>query len=231
MAEVIVREKKCRKCGGSYVGQTCKPCKRIYDIEYQRENAEKLNAQSIEWRRKNAQSINANSSVWYFANIERRKKSADAYRRANIERYRVTSRAWRVANRDHVNARQSAAYAKDPEKYRAYVKKWADANLANWQAANRDRIRGYGSNRRARKLNNGGRLSKGLADRLFKLQRGKCPCCGKPLGNDYHMDHKMPLVLGGPNTDENIQLLRKRCNLQKKAKHPVDFMQSRGFLL
>jgi 5-methylcytosine-specific restriction endonuclease McrA len=52
-----------------------------------------------------------------------------------------------------------------------------------------------------------------------------------PLGDNYHIDHIMPLALGGSNTDDNIQLLRQRCNNQKCAKHPVDFMQSRGFLL
>lgn len=41
----------------------------------------------------------------------------------------------------------------------------------------------------------------------------------------------MPLALGGANEDWNIQLLRQRCNNQKKAKHPVDFMQSKGYLL
>lgn len=56
-------------------------------------------------------------------------------------------------------------------------------------------------------------------------------CCGLPLGDNYHIDHIMPLALGGSNTDDNIQLLRQRCNNQKCAKHPVDFMQSRGFLL
>lgn len=45
------------------------------------------------------------------------------------------------------------------------------------------------------------------------------------------MDHILPLALGGTNVDENIQLLRKRCNLQKCAMHPVDFMQSKGRLL
>lgn len=33
------------------------------------------------------------------------------------------------------------------------------------------------------------------------------------------------------NTDDNIQLLRKLCNHKKGTKHPVDFMQERGFLL
>jgi 5-methylcytosine-specific restriction endonuclease McrA len=45
------------------------------------------------------------------------------------------------------------------------------------------------------------------------------------------MDHIIPLALGGTNTDDNIQLLRAKCNKQKGAKHPIDFMQQRGFLL
>jgi 5-methylcytosine-specific restriction endonuclease McrA len=45
------------------------------------------------------------------------------------------------------------------------------------------------------------------------------------------MDHIIPLALGGANTDDNIQLLRATCNLQKHTKHPIDFMQQRGYLL
>lgn len=89
----------------------------------------------------------------------------------------------------------------------------------------------YEHKRRAQALASGGVLSVGLSAKLFKLQKGMCPCCKQPLGDDYHMDHKMPLALGGSNTDNNMQLLRKKCNQQKNAKHPVDFMQSRGFLL
>lgn len=89
----------------------------------------------------------------------------------------------------------------------------------------------HGHNRRARKRSSGGVISPGLARKLFKLQSGKCACCGLSLGGDYHMDHIMPIAMGGPNEDRNIQLLRAACNIQKTAKHPVDFMQSRGFLL
>jgi 5-methylcytosine-specific restriction endonuclease McrA len=77
----------------------------------------------------------------------------------------------------------------------------------------------------------GGKLSPDLAERLYELQGGKCACCGKPLGEKYHLDHIMPLALGGANTDDNMQLLTARCNIQKSAKHPIDFMQERGFLL
>lgn len=75
-----------------------------------------------------------------------------------------------------------------------------------------------------------GKLSAGLSRKLWDLQRGLCPCCEQELGK-FHMDHIMPISLGGTNTDDNIQLLRQTCNLQKGNKHPIDFMQERGFLL
>ena len=105
----------------------------------------------------------------------------------------------------------------------------ANAKSAKWREANPESRRIYQQNRRERA--NGGKLSHGIAAKLFNLQRGKCTCCGKPLGNDFHLDHIVPLSLGGTNTDDNMQLLRARCNLQKNKKHPVDFMQLRGFLI
>jgi len=41
----------------------------------------------------------------------------------------------------------------------------------------------------------------------------------------------MPLALGGKNEDWNIQLLRAECNSRKGAKHPIVYMQEKGFLL
>ena len=34
----------------------------------------------------------------------------------------------------------------------------------------------------------------------------------------------MPLALGGLNEDSNMQLLTARCNLQKSAAHPDEYM-------
>lgn len=117
--------------------------------------------------------------------------------------------------------------------------KWRAANLVRrrststaWQKANPDKYRINNHNYDARKRQNGGSLSHGLAEKLFKLQRGKCACgCKQTLGDDYHLDHRMPLALGGMNSDDNMQLLRRLCNQQKSAKHPIDFMRQRGFLL
>lgn len=151
---------------------------------------------------------------------------------------KIASAAYRAANSDKEKARHAKWYAENRDKVKASAAKWRSVNPdkvkeqnAKWHAENPEARRIHEHNRRARKIEAGGSLSAGLADRLFDLQRGKCACCGKPLGKTYHMDHIMPLSLGGTNDGDNIQLLRAKCNLQKNAKHPIDFMQSRGYLL
>lgn len=151
------------------------------------------------------------------------KPCSAVYYAANREKEIAASLARYAANREIVKAKNAAWYAANRE--------LSNAKTAAWRAANPEKRRIHGQNRKARKRANGGKLSIGLSARLFKLQRGKCTCCGQPLGDDFHLDHIVPLALGGSNTDDNIQLLRQRCNLKKSSKHPVDFMQSRGFLL
>lgn len=143
----------------------------------------------------------------YNANSEKAKQSAAAYRSAKPEKVKATKAAWAKSN---------------PEKKRS--------SCAKWRAANKLARRILDNNRNARKREAGGKLSKGIAERLFKLQRGKCACCGVKL-TDNHLDHVIPIALGGPNEDWNMQLLCAPCNLSKHAKHPIDFMQQRGFLL
>lgn len=153
-----------------------------------------------------------------------RRAAAAKWAAANPKRARENVANWRIANPEKSRAANAAWDAANPEKMRA--------SNAKWKAANLEKFRIYCQNYRARKVATGGTLSPGLADRLFRLQKGKCACgCKQPLGDDYHLDHRMPLALGGPNEDGNIQLLRAVCNKHKHAKHPVDFMQQRGFLL
>lgn len=162
-----------------------------------------------------------------------------AYRAANKEKLRAYFATHYVKNADKKRARAREYAASNPEKNRARVLAWQIANPekvnaknAAWKAAHPETRRIHDNNRRARERATSGKLSKGLAEKLFKLQKGKCACgCKQPLGDDYHLDHIMPLALGGANTDNNIQLLRAKCNLQKNAKHPVEFMRQRGFLL
>lgn len=159
------------------------------------------------------------------------------YRTENPGKVKSAKSRCVLANPDKYRAIRSRWTNANPEKDKASKAKWAAANIekakaisVRWAAANPQRRRVQVHNYRASKRESG-KLSPGLSDKLFKLQRGKCACCGKSLGKDFHLDHIMPVNLGGSNTDDNIQLLRATCNRQKSAKHPVDFMRRRGFLL
>lgn len=232
--------KICTKCGGTEFTPSglCKPCKKAISDRYAAknhdrvlaakrlryaENRDEINATNNQWKKNHKDQVVASNATYRAANPEKIKASSVAYRAANPEKARAQSAAWRAAN---------------PEKMKALVAAWVIANFdrkmasnAAHRALNPELYRIYCQNREARKRENGGVLSRGLSAKLFKLQKGKCACCGLPLGSNYHLDHIMPISLGGPNTDSNIQLLRQQCNNQKRAKHPVDFMQSRGFLL
>lgn len=128
-------------------------------------------------------------------------------------------------------------------KARAHAKKWADNNYARYReiqnASNKkyrrknpDLIRANCQRRRARLMDRVGEVSKGIQDFLFSKQKGRCACCGSLLKTaGRHLDHKVPLIGGGLHEDSNLQLLCKKCNLSKGAKDPIEFMQSRGFLL
>ena len=110
--------------------------------------------------------------------------------------------------------------AKDPviraAKRRAYVK------------ANPEKAREWTHTRKSRKY---GRLPKGTVKSLGDAQKWQCIACRCSVKTVFHLDHIMPLALGGLHEPLNMQLLCPRCNLQKSAKHPVDFMRERGFLL
>lgn len=197
------------------------------------------NAMQKLWVLKNREKQRDNSKKWQLANPARVYELGRQWSLANPEKKRASSNKWRIANPEKVKTAYVKWVSENHEKKRETLQKWREENKARiaewtkkWALNNQDKRRINEHNRRAKKCVNGSKLSQGLADRLYKLQRGKCACgCKQMLSENYHLDHIMPLALGGTNTDSNIQLLCQICNQQKHAKHPVDFMQSKGFLL
>jgi hypothetical protein len=214
--------KTCRSGLHQFSGERCPECKKIRGKEYTAENKEKKKAYDAELYSVNQKLVSARSAAYYAANTSKVKATVARYVAGNQETVKANKAAYYLANKDEIEAKKAVYRASNLDKHNARSVAWNAANpkkkkasVAKWSAANPETMRIKYQNRRAKKREVGGTLSKGLANKLFKLQKGKCPCCGLPLGDNYHLDHKMPLALGGPNVDSNIQLLRQHCNNQK----------------
>lgn len=151
------------------------------------------------------------------------KERARKWHQANREKTVERNREWKQSNREKVLEGKRNYYQANREKIADYGR--------DYHRANPEKRKVITHNRRAKIKGNGGTLSKGIVQTLMALQKGKCACCGKSLKHGHHLDHVIPIALGGTNTDDNVQLLTPACNLSKGSKHPVDYMRSKGKLI
>lgn len=127
------------------------------------------------------------------------------------------------------NARVRQGYSGKRADYTDVPKLPGESTAERWWRLNADKNRVYEQNRRARLRQTGGILSGDIVEKLMSQQDGKCVYCSTDLSKTTpQIDHILPLALGGPNTDDNVQLLCRPCNSSKWKKHPDDFIKERN---
>ncbi len=131
-------------------------------------------------------------------------------------------------------------YWSDPEARRESARIYAAANAeaarvraAAWRLANPERAAHNDRIKRARKRGAGGSHTLKEITGLLRKQNYRCVYCRASIRKkkNRHVDHIMPLKLGGSNDITNIQLLCPTCNMSKKASHPVDYARRIGLLV
>lgn len=189
-----------RKLTSSNKCESCKvrtDARRVYEAAWKRKKREDAEFVALEKKRREAWI--AKDGVLDTLYEKNREYQRDRY--ANDEEFRVKkaehSKQWAVDN---------------PEKVRKKSKKWADANPDKVRMANHRR-RGH------RSITEGRNLEVDIRD-IFKRSFGFCVYCADNLFDGYHLDHIMPLALGGTNEAANLQCICAKCNLRKGAKHP-----------
>lgn len=163
--------------------------------------------------------VNIFQAEWRDKNKEKRKAIVDKYREANKEKCNA---ATKLSQAKHPSTKQKWN-EKNIEKVREIKKQWSyahDKQNKEIKANNKAKRRGAKGNFTALQIN----------DLLIK-QKYKCIICNIDISKKFHRDHIYPIVAGGSNDIFNIQLLCPACNAKKSGKHPIDFMQEKGFLL
>ena len=120
-----------------------------------------------------------------------------------------------------------------------YYKKWfsdrpgySTEKSREWKKKNEEKakIQSRLHSHKRRQQKRDGKITAEQISDLFEKQKGTCVVCKCPL-TKYQIDHILPLSKGGNHSIDNVQLLCPTCNRNKCNKDPIDFMQSKGYLL
>ena len=103
------------------------------------------------------------------------------------------------------------------------LEKWEQKYCPEHALGCPERYAAYARNRRSKKKGNGGTHTAADVQAQYDYQGGRCFYCGVEVGEKYHVDHFMPLVLGGSNSPENLVIACPACNMAKSARHPIAF--------
>lgn len=136
-----------------------------------------------------------------------------------LERKRARERAYYAKNRERQLAACKRYYHANKEKHAAGVAAYDKAN------PEQRRLRGQSWRHKVRS----GKVSPDIVQSLLVQQGGRCVYCKADLELGYHIDHRLPLALGGEHEDDNIQLLCPSCNMRKSSKHPDQFEKEIGY--
>ena len=199
------------------------PCKNGHLVERYASNSACLACEASDekkkklknWREKSKEHI----EKYERDNKEMLSKRFKKYREKNKEKLKIEIKEWRKKNSEYVVEYRKKYYEENKEKIKEKRKQ------------NYEQSRCIVRNRRAKIKKSEGTHSRKDIEKILFLQKNKCASCGTDVKKNYHVDHIMPIALGGGNGPDNLQILCKSCNLKKNSKHPIDWAQQNGRLL
>lgn len=162
---------------------------------------------------------------------EKARQRARDWRAANLDYARERASQYSASHREEARLRASKWHKENPERHRERAKAYRERNREQlnlitriWKKKNHVQVLAIARSYKARKRGADGRYCAKDVSRLYENQCGKCAACKIELLK-YHVDHVVPLCLGGTNYPENLQLLCPTCNLRKGRKMPEQFMK------
>jgi hypothetical protein len=174
----------------------CKQCYSDYAKERREQNPNhrrEYNRQyAVQWRERHADDLASYQKKWREQNADTRAQ----YRQKNKQRSKEYSRHHYITNRERRLEQLKRYNRENPEVHKQVIRR-----------------------RRARK--NGAVQQRWVVDSSLGVP-GLCWWCGTHLDPERtHIDHVMPISLGGPAKPSNEVLACQLCNQRKNRKHPL----------
>ena len=175
-----------------------------------------------EYRKKNAIKIKAYANQYRLVNREKGINTSKAWRLDNRERSVAGQKAWHAANKEKRNATILAWRLANPEKVREMTR----VSQEKYRLKNPENSRKTCRTRRARRLNVPSEPY--TTQDILDLWGTNCYNCGETIDlnaprrvglvgweQGLHLDHVIPLALGGSDLMINVKPSHGLCNLRK----------------
>ena len=181
--------------------------------EYREENIEAARARNREHYRLNADAYIERARSAYAANPVVAKERINAWVKKNSVRVLENKAKWRRENSERLREQNRVRYASSPARFAA--------SRLKWQRKNPDKVRAYGAEYRARKINATPSWANQEYIRLWyevaRLEELR-------TGRKCHVDHIVPLnspIVCGLHIETNLCVMFAEDNIRKGNRHAV----------
>ena len=173
-------------------------------------NATKLtrNKKARDYREKNKVKLNKRQLERYYLNREKYLKQVKAYREENIEQIREKQKKYREANREYLKDRNKKYYQNNKEHFRARKRRW--------RSKNPDKAAVIDSRKKARILE---AMLPTTDEKLIEKIHRERRKLSKKDNKEYHVDHIIPLSIGGAHHQDNMRIIDAKENMAKSNKY------------
>jgi 5-methylcytosine-specific restriction endonuclease McrA len=237
-----------KACGRGHIAPRyssggCTACHELHRIN----NREKNRIEAREWRLNNPEKTKAHAKKkaesgygkqYYERNREREIAKAMAWNAANPERAKESMRRYVENHREELRENKRKKRLENIEAEKERERLWRSqrrSELAEasrlWRQENPEKQRIIDRNKKLRRRGAEGTHTLEDVEKLLKAQKFLCAECSKGVKEEYHVDHIMPLSLGGSNWPRNLQILCPACNMEKHATDPLVFARRKGRLI
>lgn len=192
--------------------RTCRACYAAQHRQWRQENIDRVHEQEARYEQEHKAQRHERNIAYYTKHADVMRERARVYGREHRAERSAYARQWYHKNTERWNERNRAWLAANPDKAERKRKRDRE-RLAQWDKEHPDRERDKCAWRRA-KTCMAATIERVKRADIWRRDGGRCHICGKPCDpNNWHLDHLIPLSIGGTHEPKNVAVSHPRCNM------------------